>query len=154
MVGSRHHPHPFGLGLGLHTRRLELPVPEGLLLHGPDLLAARLLALLHVRPQPERGRGRGGPVRELHRQADRVLGARGSELLSSSWSVGVSGGRSASGAGLKDVNKRSWRRCWKRREAFKDPIWLLFAKMLRLLIPELLILKKGVKLSGSHTEQS
>ncbi len=102
MVSGRHHPHPFRLGLRLHTWRFDLPVPEGLFLHGPDLLTARLLSLLHVWPQPERGWGRGSPVWELHRQADRVLGACGSELLSSSWNFSVSEGfRSRT----KDINK-------------------------------------------------
>lgn len=81
VVRGRHHPHPFRLDFQLHTWRSDLPVPEGILLHGPHLLAACLLALLHVRPQPERGRSRGCPVRKLHRQADRVLGTRSSELL-------------------------------------------------------------------------
>lgn len=82
MVGGGHHPRPLRVDLGLHPRRAELPVPERLLLHGPELLAARVLAVLHVRARPGRG-GRGRrPVRELHRQADGVLDARGSELLS------------------------------------------------------------------------
>lgn len=89
MVGGGHHPHPLRVGHGLHPRRPDLPVPERLLLHGPELLAARVLAVLHVRPRPGRG-GRGRrPVRELHRQADGVLDARGSELLSRCSSEGL-----------------------------------------------------------------
>lgn len=83
MVSSRDNPHPFRLGLRLHRRGFDLTVPEGLLLHRPDLLAARLLTILHVRPQPDWSRGWGSPVWELHCQADSILGASGPELLSS-----------------------------------------------------------------------
>lgn len=81
VVSGRHHPHPFRLFFRLHTRRSDLPVLEGILLHGPYLVSARFLALLHVRPQPGRGGRWGRPVRELHRQAYRILDACRPELL-------------------------------------------------------------------------
>lgn len=82
VVSGRHHPHPFRLVFRLHPRRPDLPVLEGILLHGPHLVSARFLALLHVRPQPGRGGSWRRPIRELHRQADCILDARCPELLS------------------------------------------------------------------------
>ncbi|CAF94256.1 unnamed protein product [Tetraodon nigroviridis] len=87
VVGGGHQPGPLGLHLG--PRGPGLPVPERILLRGPGLLAARVPALLHVRAGPGRG-GRGRrPVRELHRQADGVLDARGPELLRGRGSEGL-----------------------------------------------------------------
>lgn len=82
MVSGRQHPHPFRLIFRLHPWRPDLTVLEGILLHGPHLVSARFLALLHVRPQPGRGGSRGRPIRELHRQAHCILDARRPELLS------------------------------------------------------------------------
>lgn len=83
VVGGGDDPHPLGLSIGVHLGRPDVSVPARLLgvVLGAELLSARVLSLLYVRPGPERGGCGRRSVRELHHQTHRVLDARGTELL-------------------------------------------------------------------------